>query len=95
MPPKTQLQKVLDKPNPTVAEVEAALGTVPNLNEPYVKTAKTTYLMKAARFVRDVNILRLLVERGADITLKDKDGLNALHHAVSFRPTNISNRHIK
>ena len=89
MPPKTELQKVLDKINPTVAEVESALAKVPNINEPYVKGAKTTYLMKAAAFIQDINIIKLLVEKGADITLQDKNGYNALHHATTFNTLEV------
>lgn len=82
--PTTQLQKSLDNPNVTVQEVERALATVPNLNEPYDKTRGTTYLMKAAAKSTDINVAKLLVEKGADINVKDKIGGNALHYAAMY-----------
>lgn len=89
MPSKTELQKVFDKANPTVAEVETALATIPNINEPYKKGDKITYLMYAAAYIKDVNILKLLIAKGSDITLKDKNGFNALHHATTFNKLEI------
>ena len=89
MPPQTELQKALGKSNPTVAEVERAIATIPNINEPYKKGDKITYLMYAAAFIKDVNILKLLIAKGADVTLKDKNGYNALHHATSFNTLEI------
>lgn len=89
MPPQTELQKALGKSNPTVAEVERALATIPNINEPYKKGDKITYLMYAAAYIKDVNILKLLIAKGADITLKDKNGFNALDDAVSFNTLEI------
>ena len=89
MPPQTELQKALGKSNPTVADVERAIATIPNINEPYKKGDKTTYLMYAAAFITDVNILNLLVAKGADVTLKDKNGYNALHHATTFNTLEI------
>lgn len=89
MPPKTELEKALGKSNPTVADVERAIATIPNINEPYKKRNKTTYLMYAAGYIKDINILKLLIAKGADITLKDKNGFNALHHATSFNTLEI------
>ena len=84
MAPKPPLAKLLEKATSKLADVEEALASVTDLNAPYVKTRGVTYLMTAAEFSNDVAIVELLVENGADVKMKDKEGLTALHHAVKF-----------
>jgi ankyrin repeat protein len=89
MPPKTDLQKLLEKPNPPIAAVEAALATVPNLNEPFSKSLGVTYLAEAAAKIRNIDILKLLVEKGANVNAKDKKGGTPLHDAARFNTLEV------
>ncbi len=83
MPPKHPLAKLLGRTNTTLVEVKNFLETTPtDLNIPHSPTTGATFLMTAAENVDDVNIVKYLIEKGADITLKNKVGMNALHYAV-------------
>lgn len=81
MPPSALL-KALKKSPPSVADVERAITPTTDLNE-RVTTEKLTLLMFATQAIQDVNIMKLLIEKGADVKLVNKYGRTALHYAAA------------
>lgn len=65
------------------AMVELLIKYKANVNGTYNEN-KTTFLMAAATFAEDENIVRLLLEAGADKSAIDKDGGTALANAERY-----------
>jgi ankyrin repeat protein len=68
---------------PDLAKVRLLVAKGANVNARSSNAGRTPLLV-AASYSRSVDVLRLLLQKGADLKAKDKNGVHALGRAVEF-----------